>query len=120
MQKKDMSLEDKFMMKAHMIKMSADEAGLSEEQVQKVKALKAETEKIIIRKNADIEVIKIDIWSKLYESPVDLNAVHALIDQKYEIKKEKAKAVAAAYVQLKGIPSEEQWDAIKNAKMKKW
>jgi len=109
-------LEEKFFHKAHMILWNKDELGLSEEQTDQIAALKREAKKDIIRKSAEIDILKIDIRSKLYDNPVDVTAIHALIDQKYEIKKAKSKALVNALAKLKASLNEAQWKQLKALK----
>ena len=106
-------LDEKFMKKAHMIMMYQDELGLSDETVDGIKALKIETKKNLITKKAQIEVLAIDIKAGLYAEKIDVEAIDKLIDQKYELKKEKAKMLVAAYAKLKGMLTEEQMDTMK-------
>ena len=86
---------------------------ISDEQVKKIKGLKVSTKKDLIRKKADIDIVALDIKSALWEDEVDLATVNALIDRKYDLKKEKAKSLVAAYAALKGILTEEQRDKLK-------
>jgi len=76
-------------------------------------------QKDLIKKKADIDIIKVDARSLLYEDEIDLKAVNALIDQKYDIKKAKAKKIAESYAQLKKILSKEQLDKMKSILLEK-
>jgi len=114
------SLEDKFYHKAHFVLKHAETAGLSDEQIQAIKDLKHETKKSLIQRQANIDIFALDIESKLRErSPLDLEGINQLIDQKYEIKKSKVKGLASALSQLKGIVTDEQWDELKAVWKKK-
>ncbi|MFC1666438.1 Spy/CpxP family protein refolding chaperone [Candidatus Omnitrophota bacterium] len=101
-------LETKFSYKAGLILKNQEDLGLSDEQAKKIKELKIATKKDLIRKKADIDILAIDIKSKLWEETVDINAINALIDKKYEIKKIKAKSLIAACAALKEILTKEQ------------
>ncbi|MGD9014843.1 MAG: hypothetical protein PVI33_02315 [Candidatus Omnitrophota bacterium] len=105
--------KDMVVMKAYMILKNQDELGLSDDQITKVKDLKLQYKKDTIKQDAEIEIIALDIKSKMYEESVDLEAINALIDQKYELKKAKAKSLVAAYTQLKSILTEKQLDQLK-------
>ena len=107
------SLECKFFKKAKLMLSYKEELGLSDEQIKKIKALKLETEKSLIKTDAEIDVIALDIKAEMWMDPLDTNAVNKLVDKKYELKKGKAKSLVAAYAELKGILTEEQ-----KAKMK--
>jgi Spy/CpxP family protein refolding chaperone len=90
-----------------------DELKVNDEQLDQIKELKAALKKNLIQKKADIKVIKVDIRSLLYEDEVDVDAANKLIDQKYEIKKAKAKEVVESYAKLKKILTKEQMDKLK-------
>jgi hypothetical protein len=106
------SLEKKFFKKAHFLLENGDELGLTPEKVEAIKALKMETKKTLIRQDAEIEIAGMDIKAALYNFPVDIEAVNALIDQKYELKKQKAKATAGAIAKLKAELTKEQYDKL--------
>jgi len=107
-------LESKFYSKAHLFMSNQEEIGLSDDQIAKIKELKMDVKKDMIKRNADIEILAIDIKSALYAETIDVNAVNALIDKKYELKKEKTKALVAAYAAIKEILTKEQKDKIKS------
>ena len=107
-------LEKKFSHKAGWILKSQEDLGLSDEQVKKIKALKYETQKDLIRKKAEIEIIAIDIKAKLHEDTIDTASINSLIDKKYDIKKEKAKSLVAACIALKATLTEEQKAKLKD------
>jgi hypothetical protein len=86
---------------------------VSDEQLDKIKKLKVVLKKDLIRKKADIKVIKVDIRSLLYEDEVDVDVINRLIDQKYEIKKSKFKMVVESYAKLKKALTKEQMDNLK-------
>ena len=99
--------------KAGFLIKNSDELELSDEQVDQIKKLKMETKKEVIRDQAEVDLIKVDIKSKMWDDPVDVKAIDKLIDKKYDIKKKKAKALIGAYAQLQGILSDKQKDAAK-------
>lgn len=105
---------DQFCDKAMMILKNREELGLSEEQIKKVKDLKMSVKKDLIRKKADIEIIALDIKSAMWGDVIDVNAVNALIDRKYDLKKEKAKSLVAAHAALKTVLTEEQKKKLKD------
>ena len=106
-------LEDKAMSKAYMILKNKDALGLTDEQVKQVKDLKLKLKKDEIAQNAEIETVALDIKSQLWEDTINTEAINALIDKKYELKKAKAKSSVAAYAQLKNILSQAQRDKLK-------
>ena len=106
-------MESKFYQKAMVIISNQEELGLSDEGVKKIKDLKIATKKDLIAKKAEIELIAIDIKAALWEDTVDVNAVNALIDRKYDLKKDKTKSLVSAYVTLKGMLTKEQVKTLK-------
>lgn len=106
-------LASKLCRKAHLAVKNADELGLSDEQVDKIKDLKLATKKDVIKKKADIELIILDIKSMMCDDTINLDEINKLIDKKYEIKKAKAKSLVGSYAAFKNILSEEQQDKLK-------
>lgn len=111
---KKSSLSCKFICKAHVILKNKDELGLTDGQVEKVKELKLNTKKELIRTDAEIKIMALDIKAGLYQEAVDAKAVNALVDKKYDLKKAKAKSLVSAYAELKGILDEEQMAKLKD------
>ena len=107
------SIKAKFFKTVRLIYLYQDELKVSDEQLNKIKELKVALKKDLIRKKADIKVIKVDIRSLLYEDEVDVDAVNRLIDQKYEIKKAKSKMVVESYAKLKKVLTKEQMDNLR-------
>ena len=101
-------LEDKFFKKAGMILSNKEELGLSDEQVNKVKELKMNTKKDLIRKDAEIEILALEIKSEMWKDPADTVAVNKLVDKKYDLKKETTKALVAGCAALKDVLTKDQ------------
>ncbi|MBU1061454.1 MAG: hypothetical protein KJ957_02085 [Candidatus Omnitrophica bacterium] len=106
-------LEGKFSHKAYFILKGQEELGLSDEQVVKIKDLKIETKKELIRKEAELDILALDIETELQKDTVNRDVVDKLIDRKYDIKKEKAKFLVNAYATLKGLLTTQQKDKMK-------
>ena len=106
-------LEKKFFYKAHMILKNRDELGLSDKQVKKIKDLKIETKKDLIRKNAEIDIVALDIKAAMHGDQIDTALVNKLIDKKYDLKKEKTKSLVGACAAVKGTLTREQKDKLK-------
>jgi len=107
------SIKGKFFKVVRLIYLYQDELKVNDEQLDQIKELKVALKKSLIQKKADIKVIKVDIRSLLYEDEVDVDAANKLIDQKYEIKKAKAKEVVESYAKLKKILTKEQMDKLR-------
>lgn len=108
------NLSDKFFMKTMFILENSDEMALTEDQIQKIKNLKLETKKQLIRKEADIEIIELDINSKLMEDKINTQDIGKLIDQKMELKKQNMMVLVESYASLKNILTDEQKKALKD------
>jgi hypothetical protein len=109
------SLKEKFCKKTKFILQHKEMLGLTDDQHQKIKALKAKTKKYLIMKTAEVEVIVMDIQSELYNDPINVEAVTVLNDKKYDIKKQKANTLVQALADLKNILTEKQKAKIKAA-----
>jgi len=107
------SFEEKIMKKLCIVLKDKDELGLTDAQMKEIKGLKVETKKNIIRSNADIDIIKVDIKFLMYDDKIDTGRINKLIDKKYDIKKEKAKSLVAVYADLKDILTDEQEKKLK-------
>lgn len=102
------SLEHKFNMKVKFILLHQDELNMSDEQVEVIKKIKMDLKKSMIRQKAEIEGIMVDFYSALHQDPIDIEAINALIDQKYEVKKIKMRGIVEAITNIKGNMSSEQ------------
>jgi len=92
---------------------SQEELGISDEQYEKLKTLKTNTKKDIIKRKAEIDIIGVDIKSKLGEDTIDTKSINKLIDQKYELKKARAKALVEAYAAFQNILTDDQKKKLK-------
>ena len=111
--KKDMGLDKKILMKAKFFLDKSQDLELSDDQIAMIKTLKIDVKKEVIKQNADIEIIGIDIDSAMYAKKIDTGAINDLIDKKYDTKKAKAKYLVEKYAQLKGILTAKQTDTLK-------
>lgn len=111
--KKSEGLEDKFCKKAGFLLSNEEELGLSDDQVKKIKDLKLKTKKDLIKMDADVKIAELDVKDSLYQDTIDVASVKALIDKKYDLKKDKAKMLVSSYAALKDILTKEQKDKMK-------
>ncbi|MFH1847184.1 MAG: hypothetical protein ABH869_06495 [Candidatus Omnitrophota bacterium] len=109
-----MNLEEKFSCKALFIMENEEELGLSEQQIDSIKELRMTAKKDIIRKKAEIDIVGLDIKKELWEDTINVAVIDALIDQKYDFKKEKQKILIKAYASLKNVLTEDQKQKMKN------
>lgn len=101
-------LEDKFSYKAHLMLENQEEIGLTEDQIESIRALKLETKKSLIKQNAEIELLSVDMKAELYKDVIDVKALKKIVDKKYDFKKAKMNMVIDAYAKLKGVLDEGQ------------
>ncbi|MCA9400822.1 MAG: hypothetical protein KC713_04290, partial [Candidatus Omnitrophica bacterium] len=114
------SLKDKIFHKAHFYLEHKKDFGFSDEQIKQINDLKLTTKKSVIMKKAEIEVAALEIKSNLYYADnIDTSKINGLIDKKYDLKKEKTKTLVDAYATLKGIPTDNQKEKMKELKKKK-
>jgi len=112
------NLEEKFSKKALFFLKNQEELGLSDEQIEKIKNLKIKIKKDIIGKDAELEIVSLDLQSGLWKEKIDTIVLNELIDKKYDLKKGKAKFLVEAYAALKDILTEEQKENMKSVWMK--
>lgn len=112
MDKKD--LTSKFYMKAWVAMENQEELGLTDKQVGQIKTLKYETKKDVIKKNAEIDVIAVDIKVSLWEDSIDTQSVNMLVDKKYNLKAEKTKTIINAMAKFKSILTKDQMTKLKD------
>ena len=113
MQGHQAGFENKIFLKAHMMLKNQEELGLSAAQIKKIKKIKIDIKKDLIQRKAKIDLIVVDIKAQMWEDKINTKAINKLIDQKYELKKAKAKSLLQAYVSLKKILTDEQKERLK-------
>lgn len=106
--------EKKIFCKLHLAMAHQDLLGLSEDQMAKIQNLKTSTKKDIIKQDAEIDLITVDIKSKLHEDRIDKEAIGKLIDQKFDLKKAKAKMLIGVCAELNNILTSEQKKKLKS------
>jgi len=111
-------LDKKFVKKVRLALENQEELGLSDEQYEKLRILKMDTKKDLIKRNAEIDIIKLDIEGSLCEDPIDKKSINKLIDKKYELKKAKAKALVDAYATFQNIITDDQKKKLKEISRK--
>lgn len=96
------------MQKAHCLLESKEELGLSADQVKKIQDLKLNLKKEMIRKEAELKVLKVDLMAAMKSDDWDVDAMNKLIDQKFDLKKQMMKSGVAAKGQLMSILTDDQ------------
>lgn len=105
--------DEKMCKKFEMIYENKDELDLSEDQKEKLLDAKMKLKRDLIRKEADIKLLALDIKSELYKDEIDTKTINPMIDKKYAMKAEKTKASVAAYATIKDTLSEKQMETLK-------
>ena len=103
-----MDMDEMFFYKANLILDKAADIGLTNEQQEKVKIIRYNVKRALIKTDADIKTSALDIEEVLGKTEIDVNAVNGLIDKKYTMKAQRAKDLVNAYVELKSILTKEQ------------
>lgn len=101
-------IETKLFSSLHAALSNKDELGLSDEQNRQIKNLKIALKKDLIKRTAEIEILDVDFNAALWEDTINKDNVYQLIEQKYDLKKQKTKVLVDAYATLKTILSTEQ------------
>ena len=101
-------IKGSFFMSVQRILEKRDELGLSDEQVKKIKNLTAEVQKEMIKQDAEIKTLKVEINTLMWEAPLDTETANNLLAEKYKLAKDKAKYLVSAHDRLNKILTEEQ------------
>jgi hypothetical protein len=88
--------------------MNGEKLQLTADQKDQIHALKMKIKKDMIMKEAQADVLQLDIMEMLMKEDPQLNAVNTVIDKKYDIKKQKAKDLAESYIDLCNVLTKEQ------------
>jgi len=91
-----------------------DELEASDSQIRKIRELKVALKKDLIQRKAEIDLIAVDIKSKLCTDDINQKEINQLIDRKYELKKAKARSLVEALIELKDILKDEQEERLKD------
>ena len=102
------SLKGRFYSNLKMILDNSKTLELTDEQEQKIKELFRETKKAIIRYDARIKTLTVEIDTMMWEMPYDIGGVNELVAQKYNTKKEKAHYLVSAHDRLNKILTKKQ------------
>ena len=84
------------------------ELGLSEEQVDQIKAIKLDTKKAAARQKAEHEIFMLDMESKLSETAVDVDGISRMIDEQIPMMTQGAKKTVEDFAKLKAVLTPEQ------------
>ncbi len=108
-----MGPEEKFYQKAFFLLSNADEIGLTDDQAEKIRALKLKVKKSLIMEDAQIETLALDISDALAADQADTKKIDSLVDKKYELKKQRTKEIIQGYLDLRSILTKDQQEKLK-------
>ena len=103
-------LDEMFFEKAHFIVETQEELGYPDEKIDPIRNLVLETKKTILKQDAEIMGLELDIKAKLHDYSVDVDAAGKLVDQKYELEKAKEKVLVGAIAKMKSLMTKEEYD----------
>ncbi len=106
-------IAEKFFFKAHYFIDHQQQLGLSEPQINDIKALKHDMKKALIKNAAANQIFGLDLKQQLSEPKMDQAVVGALIDKQAAAVAAGAKDAAAAYANLISILTPDQTKKIK-------
>ena len=108
--------QDKCYQEVMFILKNSDELGLSDQQKTDIMEQKYAMQKNQINKKAEIDLVAVDLKKELWKEDVDVNAVNALIDQKYQLKAQRQKDIIGTSVAIKNSLTAEQREKVKEMK----
>ena len=94
--------------KAKILWENKEELGLKEDQLDKIKDIKHAAIKGLIQRKADLDIVMVDLNSAKHADAMDVQAVNTLLDAKYDVKKETAKAYVKAVSDIQQVLSKDQ------------
>ena len=108
------AFDAKVLKKLHLAMENQDELEASDSQIRKIRELKVALKKDLIQRKAEIDLIAVDMKSKLCAGDINRKEINQLIDRKYELKKAKAKALVEALIELEDILKDEQQEKLRD------
>lgn len=115
--KKD-GMEGKICKKIMMAMKNGEELDLTDDQQAQLKDLKIKIKKDMIQYDAKIDTLKIDIKAELWNDKINQVKVDKYINEKYDLKKAKAKALVGYLIEFKSAFNEDQMKQLKGFCMK--
>ncbi len=101
-------LEEKYFGKVHFLFQNKAELGLTDDQLDQIKAIKFDVKRAMIDADAKKELAALDMEQELHKDQPDLAKIDSLIDQKSTIKAESAKSLVRSLLGTKAVLSAEQ------------
>lgn len=108
------------LMKIKMIMLHKGELGLTDEQTDKLADIKHAVMKDVIKMEADIDILAVDIKTLLMKDTIDTAAIQPLVEKKYQIKKDKTMRCIQALADAKKVLTPEQAKKLKDLCTEQW
>lgn len=102
------SLEDKYFGKVDFLFKNKTGLGLTEDQMEEVKAIKFDVKRAMIETEAKKDLAMLDIYQELHKDQPDLEKIDSLIDQKSQAKATLSKNIVRSLLNTKAILTAEQ------------
>lgn len=102
-------LSKMFFHKIHTVLENKQEFNFPEDNFKKLKELKINTKKSLIKSMAEIDLIMVDIKAKLWDKSPDIGEIGKLLDKKYSLKRDAMKTLIEAFISFKKMLSEEDF-----------
>jgi Spy/CpxP family protein refolding chaperone len=107
-EQKHYDLESNFYNQTHKILEHNKELALSDDQIKEIKSIKKQVKKDLVKQDADINALEVEINTLMWEAPLSLAETNALVDEKHELTKKKEKYLITYYDKLNKVLTEEQ------------
>lgn len=112
-------ITSKVMKKACFLIGNAQEIGLSDDQVKKIKSIAMEAKKQVILGEAQMKVAFLDMEAKLHEEKLDVEGLNKMVDDFSAGMASATKKMIQSYAELRGTLTDEQMKKAKAVWMKK-
>ncbi|MEA3489394.1 MAG: hypothetical protein U9R44_03505 [Candidatus Omnitrophota bacterium] len=107
-------LEHRFFSEVNLAMNSSMALELSDEQVKQIKDLSKEVSKSLIRQDADIQTLTVEINTLMWEVPVNTEMITPLVAQKHELEKKKSQYLVSVHDKLIKIYTKNQLEKLKD------
>ena len=101
-------MESRFYRTVQLVIDNGKELGLSDEQTAKLKKLSTDVQKEMIRRDAGIKTLKVEIDTFMWESPFDQDSINNLVAERHHLEHEKDVYILSSFTKLNNILNEEQ------------
>ena len=102
------SLEGMYFGKVYFLFQNKTELGLTDDQIEKIKAIKFDMKRASINADSAKELAAVDIQQELHSDQPDLKKIDASVDAKHQAKSNLEKTMARALLDTKAVLTPEQ------------